>query len=541
MTNLFRLLTAGCSSFILVLTLSCSNIPHQISSGHLESPTPVPDGVPHLVTGSPIVPVPKAAAAEETYSVVVTNVPVDEMLFALTRDAHINVDVHPGLSGTVTLNAIDQTLTQILERIAAQIDIRYHFENDLLVVEPDQAYLHTYRVDYVNLVRTSRGQNSVATQITTSGAIAGAEGGDSGSSGNSSITSVDNKTENSFWSSLEANINAMLDKKIEAGEEQSSNDVIINRETSLLTARATHRQHRQIQSYIDQVMVNAQRQVLIEATVVEVELSNQYQFGVDWSRLADNGTGLSFAQDLLGTNLVDPPRFVLDYAKDSSTFGNITATVRMLEEFGNVKVLSSPKVMAINNQTALLKVVDNLVYFTLEVESTITETGIVDRVITSTPHTVAVGFVMSVTTQISPEQTVTLNMRPTISRVTSFVQDPNPILAENDIESLVPQIQVREMESVLQVNSGQVAVLGGLIQDFVNLSDAGIPGTSQIKGVGDLFNYRDNERKKSELVVFLRPRVITNLDKPLDVYADYLPKPGEFFEPGNASDREAWN
>jgi general secretion pathway protein D len=132
-------------------------------------------------------------------------------------------------------------------------------------------------------------------------------------------------------------------------------------------------------------------------------------------------------------------------------------------------------------------------------------------------------------------------MRPTISRVTSFIKDPNPILAENDIESVVPQIQVREMESVLQVKSGQVAVLGGLIQDSVDLSDAGIPGTSQIQYVGDLFNFRNNKRKKSELVVFLRPRVITNLDKPVDVYADYLPTPGEIFEPGNASDMEAWN
>ena len=551
----------------LVLTVGCSTIPHSTAPGHIHAPKPVAGKIPAPVSSAPELPVPKPAVAEETFSIVVTQVPLDELMFALARDAHINVDVHPGLEGKVTLNAIDQTLTQILERVSAQVDIRYHFDDDLLIIEPDQPYLHTYRIDYVNLSRTSSSNNSVSTQIATSGKISTTTNSSTSTvaGGNNSITSVKSGSENNFWASLENNIRAILDEgkgseSTETGQgntakpdsdngnsdDSSESDdangshVIVNRETGLLTVRASHRQHRQIQRYVDQLMSNAQRQVLIEATVVEVELSNRYQFGVDWSRLADNGTGLSFTQDLLGTNLANPPRFILNYAKNSNTLGAISSTVRMLEEFGNVKVLSSPKIMAINNQTALLKVVENLVYFTLEVEVTSTQ-GVIDRTITSTPHTVAVGFVMSVTPQISADQTVTLNMRPTISRVTSFVKDPNPILAEQDIESVVPQIQVREMESVLQVRSGQIAVLGGLIQDSVDLSDAGIPGTSQLKGIGDLFNLRNNRRKKSELIVFLRPRVITNLDKPLDVYADYMPRPGEIFEPGNASDREAWN
>ncbi len=563
MIKTIRFLSTVLSGGFLILTASCSTLPHSANTGHIQVPKPVLTGIPEPVTGIPIVPPPKPAVAEETYSIVVTDVPIDELLFALARDAQVNVDVHPGLDGKVTLNAIDQTFTQILERVSGQVDIRYHFENELLVVEPDRPYLHTYQVDYVNMERTSHSRNSVATQITSSGSISG--GGVSSADSNSSTAFVESTSNNLFWNSLETNITAILaedtgnqDEATATGEdtaeEQTADSeeeaseikiarVIVNRETGLVAIRASHRQHRYIQSFLDQLMVNAHRQVLIEATVVEVELSNQYQFGVDWSRLADNGTGISFSQDLLGDslNLADQKRLVIDYAKDTSALGNIAASVRMLEEFGNVKVLSSPKIMAINNQTALLKVVDNLVYFTLEAEITITENGIANRTITSTPHTVAVGFVMSVTPQISADLTVTLNMRPSISRVTSFVRDPNPVLVDNEIESVVPQIQVREMESVLQVKSGQVAVLGGLIQDSVDLSDAGIPGSSQVKYIGDLFNFRNNQRKKSELVVFLRPRVITNLDKPTNVYADYLPEAGKAFEPGNASDREAWN
>jgi len=307
----------------------------------------------------------------------------------------------------------------------------------------------------------------------------------------------------------------------------------------MLTVRATQRQQQMIRSYLGQLMDNAQRQVLIEATVVEVQLKNDYQMGVDWSRLADRATGLSLTQSLLGTNLVNPPNFVLNFAKKSDTAGNISATVKLLQEFGNVKVLSSPKIMAINNQTALLKVVDNLVYFTIEADTTLSQT-VSQTTFTTTPHSVSVGFVMSVTPQIGKDQNVTMNVRPTISRVIGFVNDPNPALAQNNIDSRVPQIQVREMESVLRVHSGQVAVLGGLIQDSIDLSDSGLPGLSRIKGIGNAFNYRNNKIKKTELVIFLRPRVITNLHAPLDVYAEYLPKPGQPLAPAHANAREVW-
>ncbi len=543
MMKRFRNLTACVALAVMVATPGCAPTPPRPAAGHLEPVEQTDSDIPAPVTGLPVLPPPKPAAPEPTYSVVVTDVPVDELLFAVARDARINIDVHPGLEGRVTLNALDQTLPQILERISAQVDIRYRFDGDLLIVEPDHPYLQNYQIDYVNLARSSSSSNSIATRIATTGQSAlsqnnGSSGSSGSSSGNNSITEVTSTSENSFWETLRSNILSMLDIGEEEGRANTA--VILNRETGMITIRANQRQHRQIRRYIDRLMASAHRQVLIEATVVEVQLKNDYRFGVDWSRLADNGTGLSFSQNLLGKNLLDPPNFVIGYAKNSSVFGDITATVKMLQEFGNVKVLSSPKIMAINNQTALLKVVDNIVYFTIEANTTVSQT-LAQTTFTTTPHTVPVGFVMAVTPQISADQGVALNVRPTISRVTGFVSDPNPTLAQNNIESLVPQIQVREMESVLRVRSGQIAVLGGLIQDSVDLSDSGLPGLSGIKGVGDAFTYRNNKLKKSELVVFLRPRVMTNLDEPLNVYADYLPKADEPLAPARASAREAWH
>lgn len=531
---------------LFLLPAACVQTPQHPSTGHLmKNDRPqtghlAREAIPAPVTQMPVVPEPTPAVTQETFSVVVTEVPLDQLLFTLARDADVNIDVHPGLSGQVTLNAIDQTLLQILDRIAAQVPIRYRFEDHLLVVEPDQPYLRSYYIDYVNLTRSSSTTNSISTQIATTGDSAVENAGGSGSGGgegNNSSTAVHSASDNQFWSGLKKNIAGMLGLDgTDAGTDLS---VIVSSETGLLTVRATHKQHLVIQEYLDRLMHSAKRQVLIEATVVEVELNKNYQFGVDWSALNDNGTGFSFNQELLGTNLNSPPTFTIDYFSNTG-WGTIASTVKMLQEFGNVKVLSSPKIMAINNQTALLKVVDNFVYFTLE-SDTVQNDSQTQTTFTSTPHTVAVGFFMSVTPQISREDAVILNVRPTISRVTGFVNDPNPSLASENVESLIPQIQVREMESVLRVRSGQIAVLGGLIQDTIDLQDKGIPGLTSLELVGDAFTYRNNQHKKSELVIFLRPRVVASIDQPLDVYSDFLPDPDKPLGPKRASEERSWN
>jgi general secretion pathway protein D len=195
----------------------------------------------------------------------------------------------------------------------------------------------------------------------------------------------------------------------------------------------------------------------------------------------------------------------------------VLGAVKMLERFGDVKVLSSPKIMALNNQTALLKVVDNVVYFTIQQSTSQAQSSTVIQV-TTTPNTVAVGVVLSLTPQISENGAVTLTVRPTISKVARFVKDPNPLLVVDStgkplpdpIENLIPEIVVREMESVLQLVSGQTAVLGGLIQDNVKRDRNQVPFVGSLPNVGDAFAYRDEQVQKSELVIFLRPTMVTN-------------------------------
>jgi general secretion pathway protein D len=195
----------------------------------------------------------------------------------------------------------------------------------------------------------------------------------------------------------------------------------------------------------------------------------------------------------------------LGYFNTSSKLGDLAASIRLLESFGNTRVLSSPKLMALNNQTAILKVVNNLVYFTVKSDTTTPATGPAVTNKTSTPHTVPVGVVMSVTPQVNENGAVTLNVRPTISRsVGNGIEDPaNP-------GSFVPEIQVREMESMLQVNSGQTVVLGGLMEDTVDKNADAVPGISKLPLIGKLFQGKNDTVKKTELVIFLRPTVIPN-------------------------------
>lgn len=224
---------------------------------------------------------------------------------------------------------------------------------------------------------------------------------------------------------------------------------------------------------------------------------------------------------MIDTSLATAPTFLL------SRNGETTTTVlRMLEQYGDVRVLSSPKIMALNNQTSLLKVVDNKVYFTVSLEATTDEeTNTTTETYETTAHSVPIGFIMNVTPYISESEEVILNIRPTITRIIDYVNDPNPQLAQYNIENRIPEVQIREMESVLRVDSGQTAVIGGLMQDSIDNDDNKVPWISQVPFVGKAFGYESKSREKTELVIFLKPTLIktASINSDLKKFQRYLP------------------
>ncbi len=529
---------------VFIVACGATN-PPTISEGHIKSKVDAgtdegmgtKKNIPLHVTRVPVLPRPGQREKLETYTVVVNQVPIRELLFSMARDAELNLDIDNNIKGKITMNAIDQTLPKILDRIASQTDIVYFVEGNTLKVMADKPYLHIYNINYLNITRSSSGKVSISTEIgATSTGIqntGGGGGGDSGGGDNKASSEIENKSINDFWSTITRNIVGILDEDIKASSSRltTGNNIIVNREAGIIAIRATAKKHKIMQKFIDRVVGNVQRQVLIEATIAEVRLSDHYQAGIDWSLISETTTvggqtvlSKGGIQDVIGGSLGASPFFQL--ATSGSINGNpLNITLKALETFGDVKVLSSPKVMALNNQTAILKVVDNEVYFTTNVE---VDSGSVNQnstvVIDTDINTVPVGIVMAVTPYIDEQQVVTLNVRPTITRIIRFVNDPNPLLAEQGVVSQIPVIQVREIETMLKINSGETAVIGGLMQDQINKENRGVPILSSIPFIGALFSYTEEEFIKSELVIFIRPVVMeqASLDGDLADYKKYL-------------------
>lgn len=553
---------------------------------------------------------PQPQAQQELLSVVVSEVPVKTLLFALARDNRLNVDIHPSIAGLVTLNATDQTLPQLLDRIAQQADLRYEMTGNTVRLQRDTPYLAHYAVDYVNLKRQSSSQTSVSSQLGT------------GNTAGSSNASISNAADNQFWDTLinnaclivgAANLEfkqkddiaqkqerererddrlriamelsraapntaagagsstpfmtnagtpdllkqvlatpAGTDKvecgssssgaSASSGSSSSANNVVVNRETGQLSVYSTSRGHEQFRQFLDRISASARRQVLIEATIVEVTLSNASQQGVNWQKVVQGGLlrGLSFQMLPSGTGAFsgtqDASLLRMSYTSGSGDWSGI---LTLLESFGQARVLSSPKMSVLNNQTAALKVVDNYVYVTISFTPGTFTPNATGQLVRTTPDTytsninsVPVGFVMTVTPQVSESGEVTLNVRPTISRVVREIVDPNPALlgATPPIINRIPVVQSRELESVLRVQSGEIAVLGGLMQDASNDGEDAVPGVSRIPLLGEAFKQKQQTRSKTELVVFLRPVVVgdASLNGDYKAFKPLLPTSGFF-------------
>ncbi len=538
-----RVIKSCITTVIAAVVVACgATNPPTISEGHIKSTSDKAAAekalIPQTVAQVPALPRPGQREKLETYTVVVNQVPVRELLFSMARDADLNLDIDNDITGKITMNAIDQTLPKILDRIESQIAITYSLVDGTLKVKADKPYLHIYNIDYLNISRESGGKVSISTEIgaASTGANVSGSGSGGGSGGdNKADSKIENKSVNEFWNTITNNISGILDQDIKAKSGAKANggkDIIVNRESGIIAVRATRKKHKIIKNFIDQVVGSAQRQVLIEATIAEVQLSDSYQAGIDWAVISETATTPGGAtvltkgglQDVIGGNLGSAPVFQL--ATSGTINGNpLNITLKALETFGDVKVLSSPKVMTLNNQTAILKVVDNEVYFNIDVIVVPGNTNTnATTAFDTTVNTVPVGIVMAVTPYIDDAGTVTLNIRPTISRIIGFVNDPNPALAAEGVESQIPVIQVREIETMLKVDDSETAVIGGLMQDQISKQNSGVPLLSSIPFLGALFSYTEETYIKSELVIFIRPVVIehASLDGDLYEYKKYL-------------------
>ncbi|MEN3112467.1 type II secretion system protein GspD [Uliginosibacterium paludis] len=523
---------------VLSLGISACAQPHE----HLTQHTPLehfphlefaaaqkPSPAKHTELGMPELP---PQRPEKLLSISVNRISVQSLLSALARDSNLDIDIHPSIEGIVTLNAVNQTLSQLLERITRQVNIRYEQHGTSLAILPDEPYFRYYRIDYVNLARDTSSIVSLASQIGSSAAGKQDQQAPQASSG--SFAQIHNTSNNRIWSSIVQNLAEILQDGTGVPTKHSSECpginaadatktahcapsahsahslVMANPETGVLSIRATARQHAQVKTYLEDVLSRARRQVLIEATIAEVELTQNYQQGIDWTALNLFDTGFRFVQRAVGTfsgsNAI--PSVELGY---DSRGGNFIGAVKLLETFGTVRVLSSPKLSVLNNQTAVMKVVDDNIYFTYEIKETdATSNSPARKTVNSTLHSVPVGIVLTITPMVGDDESVTLNIRPSMSRVIGQKVDPSLQLIQGNatIMNTIPVIRAREFDSVMRIANGNIAVMGGLMEDATDNNDGAVPVIASLPLIGRLFESRNDSKRKTQLVIFVRPTIL---------------------------------
>jgi len=593
-------------------------------NGNVMEP-PIPDLAEILTAPRP----PKIGETQLVSVAVTDDVPLKDVLIELARLADVDIEVDAGVTGGIAFRAKDRPFNEVIARIADLAGLRYTMKNNVLRIERDMPYIHTYTLDMLNIDRSATGNIGVSSSGNAStGTTSGSGGsstqtssgtGTSGSSGSgsnfgsstgssSSITAVSNSD---FWAKFEESITRILTYQpaalvsttriatqptpsavVGSGTPDANAPAVpppppppvaaasaptqasttgnssnagafysLNRQAGTLTVSATERQHEAIRQFLNEIESNTSAQVLIEAKIIEVALSDRYQTGISWTNFGTQTLNLTGDLDAVTTSNTARGAPTITVLKDHVLGPNIdlSTAVKLLNEFGTTRALSSPRLNAMNNQQAVLSFVENLVYFNVEIESTpgtaATATSAATQPtvdVTSNMQTVPVGIVLTLQPSINRDTNdITLSVRPTLSRATQFVQDPgfeigkasaaalldedSPIIETlQAIESRIPQLEVRELDSIMKVKSGQVMVIGGLLEDRTVNTDAGIPGVSEVPYFGNLFKSVDKTTTKRELVILIRATVVSphgsvdRADK--GVYEKFIkdPRPLEF-------------
>jgi MSHA biogenesis protein MshL len=467
---------------------------------------------------------------EERFDISVNAVAADQFFLSLVDGTDYNMVIHPEVSGLITLNLRNVTIPEVLE--AARdvygfefISTQYGFQ-----VLPGRLRARIYQINYLNIERTGSSQTSVSSGSLTQGTTVSDDGTATTDGG---VASTEIRTEQaltSFWGELQDSVTAIVG----SGEGRS---VVVNPQSGVVVVRALPNELREVEAYLQATQLIVQRQVILEAKFIEVSLNEKYQSGINWSSLLASGNKSITASNIGGGTVLvneggvsgisgnagnlDPNNFSAISGAAASAFGGVfslavnlgdfTAFIELLKTQGNVQVLSSPRVATMNNQKAVIKVGSDE-YFVTDVSTTTASTTTATSFnpnIELTPF--FSGIALDVTPQISQEGDVTLHVHPSISEVT----DQQKTVTVGNITQQLPLAlsTVRESDSIVRARSGQVIVIGGLMQETTNDQDAKTPFLGDLPGVGSLFNHKKQTSVKSELVILLKPVVVKSADE----------------------------
>jgi len=436
-----------------------------------------------------ISPPPPVLGGDKTISFSVTDqAPLKDVLIELGRIANIDIDLDPTISGGVIINAKNRPLKEVIDRIANQGGLRYSYKNGILYFQRDMPYMKNYFVDYIS--------------------------------------------DGTVWGDVESNLSAIMtseQSKQSGGSGGNSGDAessyTTNKSAGIISVFATEKQHVAVEKYLHDVEKYSSAQVLIEAKVVEVSLSDSFRAGINWSWLNSipkSGVPYSLTQNSMAdfsavaSAGVKPTIFTLGNATSRKGLfgGSLDLTIQALEEFGTTKTISSPRIHAMNNQKATLSFQDKLVYFKIETTqsqsgansgSSAAPSNVVSTSTTSTKMEENIGVELAITPSINLKTNeITMTIEPTLAVKSGEVKDP-----VNE-KNIVPVIQTRTLNTIAKVLSGNVLVIGGLMKEDSANQDSGLPFFNRIPILGALFKAINRKSDIVETVIFIKATVVNS-------------------------------
>ena len=464
---------------------------------------------------------PASVADVKLYSFRSTGQPVQLALSQLASAYSLNVVVDQDVEGLVNVDLSELPLEQVMEAVLEPLGLAWNWHDGLLRVS--RLETRTFTIDYLRLVRSGNGTSTSSVSLSSGG-------GGSGTSGNSSSSIAKNDTIN-FWNELEEQLESILERSegdYGNGERPVETTVQTDRETNITTTltqplreaegrliidrlsgtiqvTTSRARMKNVEEFVASIKSGINRQVYIEAKVVEVSLNDERSLGIDWNEL-------DFGSFKIGTDLIIdnpaggisalPPTVAGTYIKSfNGTLENIDAAIEALEEQGDVKVVSQPRVRTLNNQQAIVRVGTERTFFTTTTTIVPVAGGTPIQTVTNTPSTINEGLVLTVTPQISGAGEITMDVSPVLTNITGTDTSPDGL-------SNAPILDIKQTSTLVRMLDGETIVVGGLIQQAVSATKRSVPVLGSIPGLGRLFSATYDRDVNRELVIFLTPRII---------------------------------
>ncbi|MEH6448583.1 MAG: pilus (MSHA type) biogenesis protein MshL [Oleispira sp.] len=450
---------------------------------------------------------PELIMEESRFDVSANNTPVKIFLMSLVHDTDYNLIADEGLEGNVSLNLKNVTVLETLEAIKDVYGYDYVLNSYGIQVLPLTIQTRIFPINYLNVSRTgSSGMWVSSGQITSTDNNESSDNSNSTSSSTSAInsTQVNTNSSSDFWGQLKITLDMMI-----AGREDAS--IVVDPQAGMVVVRGMPKTLQGIEEFLERAELSVGKQVLIEAKILEVSLNEGFQSGIQWNTFGAGraGTATDTSRDMVGSmasELLTNTDEIGGVFNMNFDYDDFTGVIELLETQGEVKVLSSPRISTVNNQKAVIKV-GNDEYFVTELKSSTTTSG---GNSTSFPEIIFTpffsGIALDVTPQIGENKDVILHVHPTITEVSE--RQKNVVLSSGTLTVPLAFSSVRETDSIIRAKSGQVVVIGGLMQNQKRTLESGIPYLRDIPIIGALFGQNRESIVQSELVILIQPRVV---------------------------------